>query len=120
MARVKGSGVDCAMLLAEVYEEAGMVEHIEVPPYSMQWHLHRDVEKLLEIVEHYARPTEDPKPGDIILFQFGRTHSHAAILVDSDGGIVHAMRDVGVVQDNWQQHCDLNTRKKIFYSPWSA
>src|SRR6266496_3157295 len=54
-ARVKGAGVDCLMLLAEVYERAGVVAPIEPPFYVPDWHLHRDAERYLEGLIRYAR-----------------------------------------------------------------
>jgi cell wall-associated NlpC family hydrolase len=47
MGRVKGCGTDCLMLLAEVYERAGVVPHIDVPFYAPHWNLHRDAERYL-------------------------------------------------------------------------
>ena len=48
LARVKGAGVDCLMLLAEVYERAGITAHVEPPFYVPDWHLHRDAERYLD------------------------------------------------------------------------
>ncbi len=48
MGRVKGGGSDCLMLLAEVYEAAGVIPHIDVPFYPPDWNLHRDAERYLE------------------------------------------------------------------------
>jgi cell wall-associated NlpC family hydrolase len=83
-ARVKGAGVDCGMLLLAVFEEAGLMDHVEVGYYSEQWHLHRSAELYLQWVEKYCRLIDYEKPlsGDIALFQFGRTLSHGAIVVD--------------------------------------
>ena len=41
-ARVKGSGVDCGMLLISALEDAGLVSKgaIQIQPYSNEWHLH--------------------------------------------------------------------------------
>ena len=55
MGRVKGSGTDCLMLLAEVYEAAGVIPHVEVPFYPPDWHLHRGAERYLEGLMQYAR-----------------------------------------------------------------
>jgi cell wall-associated NlpC family hydrolase len=33
MGRIKGGGTDCLMLLAEVYEAAGVIRHLDVPFY---------------------------------------------------------------------------------------
>ena len=79
-ARVKGAGVDCLMLLAEVYERAGVTTgRINPPFYVPDWHLHRDAERYMEGLLRYARPVDAPEPGDIALFRFGRTYSHGAI-----------------------------------------
>ena len=47
MGRIKGGGTDCLMLLAEVFEAAGVIPRIEVPFYPPDWHLHRDAERYL-------------------------------------------------------------------------
>ena len=53
-ARVKGGGTDCLMLLAEVYEKAGVIPHVDVPFYPPDWNLHRDAERYLEGIMRYA------------------------------------------------------------------
>jgi NlpC/P60 family putative phage cell wall peptidase len=95
-ARVKGAGVDCLMLLAEVYERAGVAAPIEPPFYVPDWHLHRDAERYEEGLLHYARPVEAPDAGDIALFRFGRTFSHGAIVVGWPR-LIHAYWSIGVV-----------------------
>jgi cell wall-associated NlpC family hydrolase len=63
MGRVKGGGVDCLMLLAEVYEAAGVIPHVEIPFYPPDWHLHRGVERYLEGLMHTpARPAGRRNP----------------------------------------------------------
>ena len=57
-ARIKGAGVDCLMLLAEIYERAGVVPHIDPPFYVPDWHLHRDAERYLEGLA--ATPVRSP------------------------------------------------------------
>jgi cell wall-associated NlpC family hydrolase len=53
MGRVKGAGVDCATLLAEIYARAGVVPAVAIPFYPPDWHLHRDAERYLGFVlEH--------------------------------------------------------------------
>jgi NlpC/P60 family putative phage cell wall peptidase len=96
-ARVKGAGVDCLMLLAEVYERAGVASHIEPPFYVPDWHLHRDAERYLEGLLRYARSVAGPpRPGDVALFKFGRTFSHGAIVTEWPQ-VIHAYWAVGVV-----------------------
>src|SRR5262249_4757318 len=62
-ARVKGAGVDCLMLLAEVYERAGIVPHLEPPFYVPDWHLHRDAERYLEGLAPHAHEIAGPSQG---------------------------------------------------------
>ena len=88
----KGAGVDCAMLLCAVYHSVGIVPWIDPRPYPPDWHLHRDRERIIEIMERYARrlqPDEVPQPGDIALYRYGRTASHSAI-IESDEMAIHA------------------------------
>ncbi len=97
MGRVKGSGIDCLMLLAEVYEAAGVIPHVEVPFYPPDWHLHRGVERYLEGLMHYAQEIAmPPGPGDAVLFKFGRCFAHGAIVTDWPH-LIHAWYDAGVV-----------------------
>jgi cell wall-associated NlpC family hydrolase len=101
MGRVKGSGVDCLMLLAEVYEAAGVIGHVEVPFYPPDWHLHRGVERYLEGLMRHAREipnTADspPQPGAAVLFKFGRCFAHGAIVV-AWPRLIHAWHNAGVV-----------------------
>jgi cell wall-associated NlpC family hydrolase len=94
--RVKGAGVDCLTLLAEVYERAGVVPHIDVPYYPADWNLHRDIERYLEGVARHAREFDDhdPLPGDFVLVKFGRCFAHSAIVVDWPGRVIHAWVDL--------------------------
>jgi NlpC/P60 family putative phage cell wall peptidase len=98
-AMVKGSGVDCAMILIGVYKNCGLIDEIDLPEYSPQWHLHRDEEKYLNTISKYLKQTQDPKPGDVALFKFGRTVSHSAIVIDYPT-VVHAYNRVGVILDD--------------------
>ena len=99
-ARIKGAGVDCLMLLAEVYERAGIAPHIEPPFYVPDWHLHRDAERYLEGLMQYARPIEGPpSSGDVAVFRFGRTFSHGAIVTEWPR-LIHAYWSAGVVRGN--------------------
>src|SRR4051794_11035245 len=65
-ASVLGAGVDCAMILREVYEKClPYLGHIEIEHYPPDWHLHRGDERYLNIVRKYADEVEHPLPGDI-------------------------------------------------------
>lgn len=101
--RIKGVGVDCAMLIASVFEARGLIPRVEVA-YTRDWYLHRDEEVFLGYVERFAvrLPSVDlALPGDIALYRFGRCVAHGGLLLD--GGsvpswrIIHAHVDVGQV-----------------------
>jgi len=81
-ARIKGHGVDCAQILVGVFANVGLIEPMALPHYPMDWNLHRDEERYLDILAHYTRETEkQPQPGDIVVWKFGRCFSHGAVVV---------------------------------------
>lgn len=96
--RLQGVGVDCAMLLVEVFERCGLVPRLDVGFYPRDWHLHRSEELYLGWMERAgAHPVQTPAPGDVGLWRFGRTFSHSGIVV-SDAEAVHAYIDRGVIR----------------------
>lgn len=100
---VKGVGVDCAQLLAAVYEVAGLVQHLDLGNYSPQWHLHQGEEVYLRWLKDVGAvrlaPGQSPQAGDVGVWRFGRTFSHGGIVVE--GGpvpvIVHSYIRRGVI-----------------------
>lgn len=92
-ADVKGpqGAVDCAMLLVRVFVDTGILPAFDPRPYPARWHLHRSRERFLEWIEEAlgARRVERPRPGDVVIWQFGRCFSHGAILINSEE-VVHA------------------------------
>ena len=97
-ADVKGAGVDCAMLLVRVYAACGLTPPgFDPRPYSPQWHLHRGEELYLQWLQvAQALPTNTPQAGDIAIWKFGRTYSHAGVL-KNDSEVIHALIDSGCV-----------------------
>jgi cell wall-associated NlpC family hydrolase len=107
------------MLLAEVYEHAGVARHVEPPFYVPDWHLHRDAERYMEGLLHYAQPIDGaPLPGDIALFRFGRTFSHGAIVIHWPR-LIHAYWNIGVVWGDASLY-PLKDRDVRFFSPFGA
>ncbi|SHM10687.1 hypothetical protein SAMN05216428_1144 [Nitrosospira sp. Nsp11] len=95
--RVKGAGVDCAYFLVEVFADAGLIPRIDLGEYPPDWHIHRDEPRFLNVLKNYADLTEqDPLPGDIAMFRFGRTASHGSIVVEWPL-IIHAYKDERMV-----------------------
>ena len=94
---IKGVGVDCAMLLVAVYRACGLIPAIDPRPYSPQWMLHREQEQFLGWIAQHGDETATPSPGDILVWRFGRTYSHGAIVIDTDGTIVHAYQQARCV-----------------------
>ena len=90
-AKVKGHGADCLTFIAGVFENAGLIEPVDLAPYPPDWHLHRDEERYLTGVIGYCQEVEgDPQPGDIVLWRFGRVYSHGALVI-AWPRIIHAM-----------------------------
>lgn len=125
-ARLKGIGVDCLMLLAEVYEKAGVIPHVEVEHYPADWYMHRDQEKYLGGVLRYAREVEIPSPADVVVFHMGRVFSHGGIVFEWPK-LIHAHWRNGVVWGDAERDFDLKweilsgeprPRERRFFSPF--
>jgi cell wall-associated NlpC family hydrolase len=116
-ARLKGIGVDCAQLPAAVYEAAGAIPHLE-PEYSEQWMLHRDEELYLAEIRRYAReiPLEAIQPADLIVWKFGRTYSHSAIVLDPPIVIHAVIKGGAVIRADIGRDEDLRSRPRMAFS----
>lgn len=102
--RCHGAGIDCINLLCAAYGEAGLIRHIELPYYPADWMLHRNQELILTgLLEQNMRQVEQPLPGDIALFRFGRCYSHGTIVVDWPR-VIHAFAGLGVVYGDARNH----------------
>lgn len=96
---VKGAGVDCLTLIVCAGQAAGVLGHIDLPPYGREFNLHRGDETYLDGLLGFTHEVELPKPGDIALWRFGRCFSHAAIVVEWPM-VVHAHVEHGVVLES--------------------
>lgn len=122
-ARVKGAGVDCAQILIAVYESAGVLDPGECNPgpYPADFALHRSDQSYLAWVEKYCDPVDGlPLPGDIAVFHFGRSVSHAGIVLEWPR-IIHAYVGLGVIISDMNEAilCDKKgaSRLKGIYRP---
>jgi hypothetical protein len=96
-ARVKGVGVDCINLLCAVYEEVGLIDHIDLEFYPPDFMLHRSEELFLAgVLSTKACEVFEPGPGDVALFRYGRCYSHGAIVTHWPQ-VIHAMSCLNMV-----------------------
>ena len=99
-AKVKGRGVDCGHLYLAALEDAGLMEKDSffVKPYSPAWHLHHAEEWFLHYVSTIADevPVSEMRPGDFLMYQYGRCVSHGGIYVGRQM-VCHAVVDKGVI-----------------------
>lgn len=99
-ARVKGAGVDCLMIIIAVYQAVGLMPpDMVIPYYNPQSNLHSPVETYLDGLLEYSREVDEPKPGDVVMWQMGRCFFHAGIVIEWPT-VIHAAQRSGVVLDN--------------------
>jgi cell wall-associated NlpC family hydrolase len=118
-ARIRGVGVDCANLPAAVYEACGLIPKID-PEYSHQWMLNRDEELFLSFIVPYAQKEiarDQVGPGDLIVWKFGRTFSHSAIVIDYPE-VIHAVNLEGVSRGNAERDGLLVDRPVKYFTLW--
>lgn len=116
---IKGVGVDCARLLAKVYEEVGLIPPQEIEHYSPQWMLHRDEPKFENYVRRFAHQVETPDIGDIVLYRIGRSLAHAAIISSPwPGTVIHAFKTFRMVAETPCDEAELKGREHRFFSIW--
>jgi cell wall-associated NlpC family hydrolase len=101
MVKGPGGGTDCAMLLAAVYGELGLLPEYHDPrPYAPYWHVHRQEELYMQVVLKYAHEIQGlPLPGDVVMFQIGRLYAHGAIVIQWPL-VVHAVGNSCVVPED--------------------
>jgi cell wall-associated NlpC family hydrolase len=117
MGRLRGVGVDCLTLLAEVYERAGVIGHVEIPFYPPDWHLHRGVELYLGgVLDNATEIPGPPQPGDIALFKMGRCFAHG-VIVTGWPQLIHAHYSAGVIGGDATQG-QLAGRAVRFFDPF--
>ena len=116
-ASIKGVGVDCAMFPAAVYHAVGLIPEIK-PSYTSDWMMHRDEEKFLGFVTPHTVEIDqaEVKPGDFVIWRFGRTFSHSAIIIDYPVAIHAVIKGGAVVRADIDQDSDLSDRELRFYS----
>jgi cell wall-associated NlpC family hydrolase len=122
-ADVLGAGVDCGMLLVRAFVDCGLVAPFDPRPYTQDWHLHKDEEKYLGFVTSRLTRTETPKPGDVMIFRYGRCYSHGGLVTATDPlTMIHAFltRQSVIEEPLWESpEFSDPTREPRFYTLWS-
>lgn len=116
-AMIKGVGVDCAMLPSAVYHAVGLIPAM-APEYPHDWMMHRDEELFLSYITPHAREitADEAGPGDLVIWRFGRTYSHSAIVIDLPEVLHAVVRGSAVVRGNIDRDSDLASRPRRFFS----
>lgn len=116
-ARLEGEGVDCAQLLIAVYAEAGVFTAFDPGEYAIDRMLHSSAEVMQGWCERLGRVTSAPLPGDAVLWRFGRSFSHAGIVLGPDA-VLHAFRPYGQVCITPPAASFLAGKESIHYTFW--
>lgn len=100
-ARVKGAGVDCATLIAEVLIACGLAERDELGVYSHDWFHHASEERyMLRLLRHVTHTLDAVayrslaiEPGNIVLTKAARSrlYNHGGIVLEAWPKVVHAV-----------------------------
>ena len=118
-AMIKGVGVDCAMLPNAIYSALDLAPRQTIS-YTQDWMMHRDEETFLAWVTPYAREiTRDALgPGDFVIWKFGRTYSHGAIVI-APPIVLHAVQEGrAVIRGNMDRDEDLRSRSARYFTLW--
>lgn len=133
---VKGVGADCATLIKCVFEEAGLIPKVKLPPYSHQFFMHASQERYLFLVAGHAReltpevasddpavvvPPRELQHGDVVLYKIGRCYGHGGIVLKPGWPhIVHAHYRSQVVREgNAARPClGLPVHGVKFFTKW--
>ena len=119
-ADVRGAGVDCGMLIVRVFVDTGLVAPFDPRPYPSDWHLHRSEERYLGFVFDRCHEVAEPRPGDVVVFRYGRCFAHGGILTRADPlTLVHAFSPAGaVIEEPLERNAALAGRPRRFFSLW--
>ena len=113
---IKGVGCDCGQFLFGVYAEAGFLPADTLLPknYSLQIE-HRNDTEYIDTVRRFARdiPESEVKPGDVVLYKFGKGFYHGCIVIEWPAFILHSLKREGVTGGHGMNH-GFGKREKVF------
>lgn len=100
--RVKGAGTDCGLLILQSFENVGLLPHIDIPHYPIDIACNCSTPMYLNKIKEYCTEiSEEPLPGDILVYKFsGSLVPHHASVVLNKEYVIHALVRIGVTQSN--------------------
>ena len=100
---VKGLGVDCSRFIGCVLQDLGLLDFDSIksklPDYAKGYHLHSKSNILFKVLTKYLDvdildKETSLQDGDILLFNYGRTESHASFYCNEE--VYHSLDNTGV------------------------
>ena len=83
------NGCDCTGLIIGVLKEMGYIKSYRPRSYSLDWNLHSGADNyIVDVISKVTDEIKNPKPGDAVLFYFGRCVAHAGVVIEN-GLFVH-------------------------------
>ena len=82
---LKRNGCDCTGLIIGVLQEMGYLKDYKLREYTPDWNLHSKAGNYIveELEKVCTRVTDPIRPGDILVFRFGRCIAHAGVMLDT-------------------------------------
>lgn len=112
--RVKGAGVDCVHLVAELLKACGIDDHYEFPAYALDYAQHWDRSLIAEWIESsglFEVATTPPMAGDIVGFIIGRCVHHAGVMLDGKTFVHslhgHAVKVSSLEDATWKNRAEI-------------
>lgn len=116
-ADLKGIGTDCAGILVGVFRNAGVLPvDFKLGDYNYQHALHHSEELYMAQMLRFMRRIEESEvqPGDVVLFNHGKTFSHSGIIIDWPR-MIHAVR-WGVCEADGLRDSAVQGRRRVFFT----
>jgi len=93
-ARIRGAGVDCVHLAAEIYRECGHLAQFQPGNYAMDGGFHNPLSQVLtwlDLSPYFTIGTLPARPGDLLCFRIGQSVHHVGVAL-SARHFLHVMR----------------------------
>lgn len=91
--RVKGVGIDCIGLVICVCKELDLID-FDYYDYDRT----PDGDNLMQLLKLHCTPTDNPEPGDIMVFRIKKQPQHVGIVTER--GIIHAYQGADKVVEH--------------------